>query len=523
MIALGIEFSTQSVKTLALDVRGGNVIHTDSFKYDDSFPFYGTVGGVLPNSDASVRHTSPLMLLEAVDRALMKLRSLGIAPRVKAVKIDAMQHCTVYVDGTFAERLKTLDPSRPLAEHVGPALTRKSSPIWEDRSTAHEVLLLNESLKKQGGVAKLCGNLAEPRFPAPQILKWAYNAPQEFEVTAHIFVLSAFLSSILAGKPVAVDTGDGWGTNFNNLDINTPGWNDEILKAFDNLLRERGIAGAIKNKIGGIVPYDTPLGHISPCISARYGIDPDAIILAGTGDNPATLLGCGGGAVVSLGSSYTVNGIAADIAPSPSGEYNLFGYTSGTVMALSVFTNGSKVHDYFREKYDPLGERDSYMAMAGKSVISNQEPLMLPWLFDESVPPGKRGIIRQGLNEDDPAANIRALHISQVLALRLHSGHLERRESLCVAGGASKNGFLRQLISDFFGAETYTIENTDFAAPLGCAVSGACCLLDISYAEAANRFVRKEKSSVLRPIEKNRKVVDRLLQRYSELENANRN
>ncbi len=57
-----------------------------------------------------------------------------------------------------------------------------------------------------------------------------------------------------------------------------------------------------------MVHYDTVLGPIAPYFVRRYGMNPGAVVLAGTGDNPATLLGCGGQAVVSLGSSYTVNG-----------------------------------------------------------------------------------------------------------------------------------------------------------------------------------------------------------------------
>jgi len=34
-------------------------------------------------------------------------------------------------------------------------------------------------------------------------------------------------------------------------------------------------------------------------------VNPDAVVLAGTGDNPATLPGCGGRLVISLGSSYS--------------------------------------------------------------------------------------------------------------------------------------------------------------------------------------------------------------------------
>ena len=51
---------------------------------------------------------------------------------------------------------------------------------------------------------------------------------------------------------------------------------------------------------------------------------------------------------------------------------------------------------------------------------------------------------------------------------------------------------MMQWIADAFGAETYTIENFAVAAPLGCAVSAAVKALNISYEEAAEKFVRKK-------------------------------
>ncbi|UCG84114.1 MAG: hypothetical protein JSW38_04680, partial [Dehalococcoidia bacterium] len=111
MYALGLDFSTQSVKTVVLNVHTAEVVYTDSFEYDSSFPSYGTHGGVLPGKNPETRHTSPFMIIEALDLAFVKLLLSGIEVQdIKAVKIDAMQHCTVYADSSFSERLSALDP-----------------------------------------------------------------------------------------------------------------------------------------------------------------------------------------------------------------------------------------------------------------------------------------------------------------------------------------------------------------------------------------------------------------------------
>lgn len=525
--ALGIDFSTQSAKALVLDARSADVVHADSFEYDTAFPDHGTKGGVLQSRHPSLRHTSPFMLIEALDLVFGRLHKSGVeVGRIGAVKIDAMQHCTVYANASFGERVAALSPGQDLLPQVEPDITRRTSPIWEDRSPVKEAEHLANALEKHGSILALTGNRAELRFPAAQVLKWARESPDEYARTAHIFLLSAFLTSILAGKVAPVDTGDGWGTNLNTLDIHHPGWNDVVLRAADEYVGSRNAGLPLRKRLGEMVHYDTVLGPIAPYFVCRYGMHPGAIVLAGTGDNPATLLGCGGWVVVSLGSSYTVNGLMREIVPSATGEYNVFGYTPGNAMALTVVTNGAKVHEFFRDKYIPKetsgSETDdrweAYVSAAGSPVLRENERLMLPYLRDESVPLRPGGMVRDGFDDHDARVNIRSLHVSQALSLKLHSSHLSRPEALCVVGGASQNRFLRQMIADVFDADTYSIRHAGFAAAHGCAISGARELLDITYDEAARRFVPLDRASSVRPIEENRHAVQALLNRYAALE-----
>jgi sugar (pentulose or hexulose) kinase len=143
---------------------------------------------------------------------------------------------------------------------------------------------------------------------------------------------------------------------------------------------------------------------------------------------------------------------------------------------------------------------------------------MLPYLREESVPLRAAGIVRDGFDDQDARMNIRSLHVSQALSLKLHSGHLTETEALCVVGGAAKNRFLRQLIADVFDSNTYNIRHAAFAAALGCAISGARAILNMSYEEAAGRFVQIDEASSARPLEANRNLVRKLLRRYEALE-----
>ena len=65
------------------------------------------------------------------------------------------------------------------------------------------------------------------------------------------------------------------------------------------------------------------------------------------------------------------------IVPSAGEEYNVFGYTKGKAMALSVITNGGKVQDHFLKKYLLKSEDKSpgssdwlkYINMAGDHLL----------------------------------------------------------------------------------------------------------------------------------------------------------
>ena len=529
MISIGIEFSTQSVKTVVLDLELKKVVFSDTFDYDSHFPEYGTVGGVLPLPSPETRHTSPFLLLKAIDNCFDRLTSGGVdLSRTRAIKIDAMQHCTVYTNPLFTRHIADLDPNRSLCDQLSTVFSRQTCPIWEDRTPVKAMEYLTQTFLPRGGIEQLTGNKAELRFPAAQILHWAVASPEEYEQTSDIFLLSAFITSILIGKKAPVDTGDGWGTNLNHLDIEHPGWCPEVLATIESWLKEQGVHFPLVEKLGEMVSYDTQTGIIHPYFSKKYGVHSQTVVLAGTGDNPAALLGCGGHLVVSLGSSYTVMGTMSEIRPSLEAEFNMFGYAEDQALALSVMTNGAKVHDHFYRSFFPkanghhLPEMDwaAYVKRVGPLQLNDKEPLILPYLFDESTPLKPKGIVRDHLSETDMNGNIRALHLSQVLSLKAHSGHLGTVKKLCMVGGAASNQVMKQWIADVFNAETYSIKNASLAAPLGCAISGAINALGMTYEDALKAFVEIDIASTCRPNPQNNDVTKRLLERYRILENS---
>jgi sugar (pentulose or hexulose) kinase len=520
-LVIGLEFSTQSAKAVVLELESAIVTAIYQFSYDETFPEYGTEGGVLPTADPIVPHTEPVMLVQTMDELFQRIVTDGIdLTRVEALELDAQHHCTVFHDEPLSERLGRLRrPTSPLAKHVLPALTSDRSPIWEDRSTAAEARLLENCLSNRGGLKKLTGNRAELRFPALELLKRGMNFPAEYDYTSHIKLLSAFLTSVLLGPSAPVNTGDGWGTNLNFIDIKNPSWQMEVLTAINENLTEAGAATGLGEKLNAIAHYDAPLGAVAPYFVGVYGINPEAMILCGTGDNPATLLGSGWKLVVSLGSSHTVNARL---------RYRLHGRGLQRVRIRPRLGHGVE-RDYQRYKGSwciptRLRRRERLRKVRGAcrrpACGCGRAPPASLSTGRVSVPLKRAGVVRAGLDEISESAYIRSLRVSQALSLRLHASRVPESESIAVVGGGSRNDALRGFITDAFGARTYRVRNRDFAAPLGCAIAAARYVKDVGYDEAADLFVQVEECSRVDPLQASVNRYEKVLERYTQLERS---
>jgi sugar (pentulose or hexulose) kinase len=397
-----------------------------------------------------------------------------------------------------------MDPRRSVAENLGSYGTRDTVPIWEDRSTQKEVDYLNEGLQAYGGMIQLTANPTEHRFPAAQLLKFRRDEPGKFRQTKEIRDLSASITGILAGRLVDTDTGNGWGTNLNTRNINNPGYCSIVTNLIDPELID---------KLGGIVHYDTRFGKVSDYMVKRFFADPDGIVLAGTGDNPAYNLDF----FLSTGTSWTLNGQLPEVKGS-SGEDNIFGCRPGRVMSLVCFTNGGRIHEEFRDRY-ASGAWDRYHQLASEAVPWSK--LMLPYRYRESVPRRPEGIVREsGLVESDASGNIRALYDSMVASAKVHSSHMKIPDTIWVLGGGGKSPVLRQAVADAFGKDVKTLRDYRDAAVLGNCMAGAADLLNISYEDSIRHFAKELPGSATNPIADNLAPAARAVERYRELERS---
>ncbi len=470
---LGIDVGTQSLTALLVDVtppdsdgedRASRIAARTSVHYDTEVPRYGTVNGQLPNDDPAIGRAPPCMWLDALDLAFRKLGA-DACREIGGVSVSGQQHGSVYLQPGAAAVLQSLTPRQSLAEQIEPVLARTEAPIWTDSSTTRECAEIRHLLGGAAATAELTGSDTFERFTGPQIRRFARTEPEAWARTAHVCLVSSFVTSALAGRLAPIDHGDGSGMNL--LDIHRREWSEAAMEATAPGLGDR------------LPPTCAPwalVGPISPYFVARHGLAASARVVAGSGDNPCSLVGVGvrepGEAVLSLGTSDTYFGLLREVAVDPEANGHVLFAPNGHPMSLICFRNGSLAREAVRDRYG-LDWR-GFDAGLRATPPGNDGMMMLPWFEPEIVPrTATPHVHRLGGLRDEPelaARNCRAVVEGQFLSMRLNSEWMATRpERLVATGGASRNRELLQIAADVFDCRVESLDTSD-GATLGAAL-----------------------------------------------------
>lgn len=477
---LGIDAGTQSIKGILIDPEKGVVTPAVSVHFGNELSRYNSPGGFLPNEDPLIRHADPLMWLDALDLLLQKMYSSGMPlEQVSGISGSGQQHGTLYFNDRFPERLSSLKQELSLAEQLKDTFSRKSAPIWMDGSTAGECKKLAVRFGEM--IREKTGSFPAERFSGPQIMKFAQEEPEAWQKTARVHLVSSFFASVLAGESMPIDHGDGAGMNL--LDLACGQWDREIAEF---------TAPSLLDKLPDCVPSSQVRGKLAPYFS-KYGLPGGIPVTVWSGDNPNSLIGCGGTdprtAVISLGTSDTFFGTLRSFEEAPKRAGHIFGHPAGGFMSLICFSNGSLTREHFRKEYGLSHEE--FDSLAASAVRGKYQ--MLPFLFPEATPPVSVPGIRGNFDPLKVTAGERILSLleSQFLTMRYHA---ELKYSPCeirLTGGASASPFLRQLAADIFQAPVL-IGNSAESAALGAAMRSANSVAGVDFGRLAEIFCKAE-------------------------------
>ncbi len=93
-IYLGLDSSTQGLKGILIDAEKGNVISSESINFGNDLSKYNCADGTLYNDNPLIKHSNPLMWLEALDLLLTKFQKSN-APLCEVRGISGMRFIIV--------------------------------------------------------------------------------------------------------------------------------------------------------------------------------------------------------------------------------------------------------------------------------------------------------------------------------------------------------------------------------------------------------------------------------------------
>lgn len=514
---LGLDSSTQSLTAVLIQPESGEIACQMSVNFGADLPHYQSPSGFIPGGENGEVHANPLMWIEALDLLFSRLAAVTDLSRVKAIAGSGQQHGSVYLDSSFDQRLSNLDPEKPLLSQISPALTRATSPIWMDTSTGTECAEISASLGGPGEVCGRSGSVAIERFTGPQIRRFYKQDPEAYHQTGRIHLVSSFIASIIAGKSVPIDFGDGAGMNLMNL--SKQAWDTDLLAA---------TAPDLATKILPPAAATSVQGAVSPYFAARYGLPEDCLCALFTGDNPASLVGMGattpGSVVISLGTSDTFFAAMPGPKTDPNGYGHVFGNPAGGFMSLICFRNGSLAREALRDR---LGLDWAAFDQASLETTASAagENLMLPFFGPEITPRHDfAGPVLQGSPEfesgADPILQVRALLEGQFLNMRLQSEWMGVKiERIRLTGGASKNDGIAQLVASIFQAPVERLDVLNSAALGGALIAAASAGLELNPLQEV--FCKTSPGSTLEPDRSLAETYDAALSRFKTLLQAN--
>ncbi|MGJ8642728.1 MAG: xylulokinase [Luteolibacter sp.] len=463
---LGLDSSTQSLSALVIDPSKGIAVAEASVNFGADLPQYGSPSGFIPGGENGEVHADPMMWLEAMDLLLAKLSEKIDLGQVTAIAGSGQQHGSVYLNSSFGEALAGLGSAENLSSALSGVFSRKTSPIWMDTSTGLECTEITAAMKGSEEVCARSGSIAVERFTGPQIRRFSKADPDGYAKTSEIHLVSSFIASVLAGKSVSIDYGDGAGMNL--LNLRELDWDSGLLDA-----TAEGLGGRLPSLSSCL----TSQGTVSSYFVEKYGFSADCTVCPFTGDNPASLVGMGatspGQIVISLGTSDTFFAAMPEAKTDPQGFGHVFGNPAGGFMSLICFRNGSLAREALRDElgvgWDAFdtGSLQQTLGSAGKNLTLPFYGAEITPRFDFSKP------VTDFSEEATPALQIRSLLEGQFLNMKLHSAWMGvTPERIRLTGGAAQNDGIAQLVADVFQAPVERLEVANSAA-LGAALIAA--------------------------------------------------
>jgi xylulokinase len=486
---LGIDCGTQGTKAIILDAASGQVVGQGAAAHT-------MISGANGRREQDTQQWLDAFTL-ATRRALLAANVDGQA--ILGIGVSGQQHGLVLLD----DQGEVLRPAK----------------LWCDTETTAENDRLLTHLGGEKGSLERLGVVIAPGYTVSKLLWTKEQHPVVFSRIARILLPHDYLNFWLTGRACS-EYGDASGTGYFN--VRTRQWDLQLLRDID-------ASGRLQAALPELIDAHQAVGTLLPAIAEQLGINPNALVSSGGGDNMMGAIGTGniqpGAITMSLGSSGTVYAYSDVPKVSPDASVATFCSSSGGWLPLICTMNLTNATGAIRELFNL--DLEQFNHLVAQAPIGADGVNMLPFLNGERVPalPHATGSLH-GLTLDNlTQANLcRAAVEGTTFGLRYgldllrHNGLQSR--SICLIGGGSKSAVWRQIVADIMNTPVICTEQSE-AAALGAAIQAAWCKSwsnghEDSLADLCQRCVTLDLSSETLPIAANVAAFQQAYERYQQ-------
>lgn len=440
---LGIDCGTQGTKAIILDAASGQVL-------GEGAAAHTMISGANGGREQDTQQWLDAFAL-ATRRALLAANVDGQA--ILGIGVSGQQHGLVLLD----DQGQVLRPAK----------------LWCDTETTDENDRLLKHLGGEKGSLERLGVVIAPGYTVSKLLWTKEQHPEVFSRIARILLPHDYLNFWLTGRACS-EYGDASGTGYFN--VRSRQWDLQLLRDID-------ATGRLQAALPELIDAHQAVGTLLPAIAEQLGLNPNALVASGGGDNMMGAIGTGniqpGAITMSLGSSGTVYAYAEAPQVSADASVATFCSSSGGWLPLICTMNLTNATGAIRELFDL--DLEQFNDLVAQAPIGAEGVSMLPFLNGERVPalPHATGDLHGLTLSNLTQANLcRAVVEGTTFGLRYgldllrHNGLQSR--SICLIGGGSKSAVWRQIVADIMNTPVICTEHSE-AAALGAAIQAAWC------------------------------------------------
>jgi len=412
---IGIDLGTSSVKLMLVD-SDGNVKNTVTKEYPVFYPHSGW------------SEQNPSDWWNAICQAIPELLRDYDGQLVSGIGIAGQMHGLVILDRDD--------------NVIRPAI------LWNDGRTEAETAYLNNTVGKDK-LFEYTGNIAFAGFTAPKLLWLHKNEPESFAKISKIMLPKDYINYILTGTH-CTDYSDASGMLL--LDVKNKRWSPQMLD----------ICGISESQMPRLYESFEVIGKFKAELAEKFGINKNAVVVAGAGDNAAAAIGTAtvgnGKCNISLGTSGTVFVSNDSFSGDETQAIHSFCHADGGYHLMGCILSAASCNKWFCDEI--LNTKNYKAEEEAISELGKNEVFFLPYLMGERSPINDVNATGMfiGLRPNTTRADMYAAVLEGVAFAIKDNLEIIRQfgidvKSSCLCGGGAKSMLWRKILANVLDIE----------------------------------------------------------------------